>query len=439
MANRQIKTQAAAEPEVHFDTEAARAVTESYAISCSVPCALYAKDGTVLYSISPCRNACETCSRLAEASDTHFDCEKLHSYGAFQSVRFGGRYIYSCPIGYAFFASPILIGGMFDGAIVGGPIRIVADDDFLANDALRLNELPQDVADSIRSSLLAAPQREPRVLDRLSEQLFADAVYIGDSSHELFRRQDEIDQQNLLGDYIARLKMNEKPTAYPVEKEHDLYLAISKGDKATAAPLLNELLGYIYFYSADSVTVRTRITELMVILSRAAILGGANAEQILSISQEYMQDLRAIYSQEELTRWLAGSLNRFTDLVFTMLDVKHSNAMNAAVNYIKAHYGEKLTLEETAEAAGYTPSYFSRIFREEMGCTFKEYLSEYRVERSKHLLLSGNDSISDICSVVGFTDQSYFTKIFRRSTGTTPDKFRKRIRRIDTEKEHGAM
>lgn len=439
MANRHLKTETTASSAVHFDIDAARSVTESFALTSGTPCTLYAKDGTVLRSICPGTDACDTCRRLAEITGTQISCENLHSYGAFQSERFGGRYIYFCPAGFAFFASPILMGGIFDGALVGGPIRIVDDDDFLANDALRLNELSPEISASIRESLLAAPQREPRILDRLSEQLFADAVYIGDSSHELFRKREENEQQNLLGDYIARLKMTEKPVAYPVDKEHDLYLAISKGDKATASILLNELLGYIYFYSPDSDVIRTRITELLVILSRAAILGGANAEQILSISQEYMQDMRVIHTQEELTRWLAASLNRFTDLVFTMLDVKHSNAMNAAVNYIKAHYGEKLTLEETAKAAGYAPSYFSRIFREEMGCTFKDYLAEYRIERSKHLLISGNDSISDICSVVGFPDQSYFTKIFRQYTGTTPDKFRKRTRRIDAEKEFGGI
>ena len=149
--------------------------------------------------------------------------------------------------------------------------------------------------------------------------------------------------------------------------------------------------------------------------------------------------MRALRSQEELTRWLAGSLNRYTNLVFTMLDSKHSNTMRAVTGYIKAHYAEKLTLEEAALQAGYSPSYFSRIFREELGCTFKEYLTAYRIEQSKRLLLSGEDSVSDICSVVGFSDESYFCRIFRERTGTTPDRFRKRIRRIDTEKELGLL
>ena len=51
-------------------------------------------------------------------------------------------------------------------------------------------------------------------------------------------------------------------------------------------------------------------------------------------------------------------------------------------------------------------------------------------------LLSSSASISEICSLVGFNDQSYYCKVFKRLSGVTPDRFRKRSRRIDTEKEY---
>jgi len=425
-------------PDVRFDLSAAKDITDSFSHSCGIHCALYAKDGVLLHAQGIDRSACSLCRKFSAQTGISEDCEKLHSYAAFQSERFGGRYIYFCPIGLAFFASPLIIGGVFEGALAGGPVLIMDMEDFLANDALHLTEISQEAASSLRQVLLTIPRREPRTLDHLSEQLFADAVYIGDSSHELFQRQKEHEQQNMIGDYIARLK-HEPANAYPIDKETELVSAISDGDKTRASTLLNELLGYIYFHTGGPEEIRTRITELMVVLSRAAIQGGANADQILEISSSYMQDIRIIRSQEELTRWLAESLSRYTDLVFTMLDVNHSNALQTAMNYIKSHYAEKLTLEGVAATAGYSPSYFSRIFRDEIGCTFKEYLTEYRIERSKHLLLSGNESITDICSVVGFSDQSYFCKIFRKLTGTTPDRFRKRVRRIDIEKEHGSQ
>ena len=68
---------------------------------------------------------------------------------------------------------------------------------------------------------------------------------------------------------------------------------------------------------------------------------------------------------------------------------------------------------------------------------FKEYINELRIERSKTLLLNQDLTILEVGSVVGFSDQSYYCKMFKRATGVSPDVFRKRVRRINEEKEYG--
>ena len=94
-------------------------------------------------------------------------------------------------------------------------------------------------------------------------------------------------------------------------------------------------------------------------------------------------------------------------------------------------------LEEVAEYVSYSPAYFSHIFRDETGTTFRQYLNALRVEKGKQLLLSTDLTVTEISSLTGFNDQSYFCKIFRKITGVTPDRYRKRNRRIDYEKEYG--
>ena len=424
-------------PAIRFDLAAAREMADHFAIACGVRCALYDADGQLLYEQGEPNAGCAFCRRLSELTGAHFRCEALHGWAAEQARRFGGRYIYSCPTGMAFFASPILMGGAYAGGMVGGPVLLMDTDDFLDNDLLALDRLTPEQAAGVKLLLLCVPQEEPRKLEHLSGQLFAGAVYIGDSSHELFLSRQENTQQNAIGDYIARLKTGENAPTYPMEKEMELTRAIAQGDKAEAGDLLNEILGYIFFYTRSTAEIRTRVMELLVILSRAAVRGGAKMEQIFQLNQQYMQEMQYLDSQEKLTRWLAGSLNRFTSLVFDLVDVKHRSALHDAVDYIKEHYASPLTLEETAARAGYSPAYFSRLFREEMGRTFKEYLNELRVERSKALLLSGDSSILEICTSVGYNDQSYYCKIFRRLTGVSPAVFRKRTRRIDADKEYG--
>lgn len=71
----------------------------------------------------------------------------------------------------------------------------------------------------------------------------------------------------------------------------------------------------------------------------------------------------------------------------------------------------------------------------ELGCGFRTYLNQLRVESSKTMLLSGPASIAEICDACGFEDQSYYCKVFKRIVGVTPDKDRKQSRRIDNSRE----
>ena len=248
---------------------------------------------------------------------------------------------------------------------------------------------------------------------------------------------NESRQQRYIGEYVQELKLSGQAAPYPVEKEQAIISAISRGDKATAAALLNELLGNIFFFSPDPNTIQTRITELLVVLSRASVYSGGSAELIFDTNHRYMQELRQMRSQEDIAHWLAKVLNRYTDLVFDPVDSKHKNIIGKAINYMTLHYAKDITLAELADYVGYSHSHFSKVFKEEMGCGFRVYLNELRVEKSKSLLLAGVASLSEICSMCGFEDQSYYCKVFKKVTGVTPDKFRKQGRHIDNQKEYG--
>lgn len=420
-----------------LDINAAIEAVNSFSHTSGVNCALLDSRGVLVHECGPEASACAACARMCKRLGCSFGCEGLHSFAARQSERFGGRYIYFCPVGMAFFASPILSGSVYSGALVGGPVLIMDTEDILAGDIFAKMELSQEQLDEAAEALSTVPATTPSRLDQLSGQLFVNSVYISDSSHELFVIRDMHKQQNYISTYISTLKVVEAETKYPIEKENELFTSISQGDSITAARLLNELLGHIFFYTSGTEEIYTRITELLVILSRAAINGGANPEQILEISQQYMKDMQSISNHEELTHWLAGSLSRFMRHVFDMMDVKHTEAMHKVKEYMNTNFSRRITLEEAAALVGYSPAYFSRIFKEEMGLTFKEALNNIRIEKSKHLLLSSSASISDICSMVGFNDQSYYCKVFKRLSGVTPDRFRKRSRRIDPDKEFG--
>ena len=79
-----------------------------------------------------------------------------------------------------------------------------------------------------------------------------------------------------------------------------------------------------------------------------------------------------------------------------------------------------------------SPYYFSRIFKEETGKNFVEYLTGVRMERAKELLKEGRCSIKEICCMTGYSEPNYFSRTFKKNMGITPTeysrKFSKNIR-----------
>ena len=96
------------------------------------------------------------------------------------------------------------------------------------------------------------------------------------------------------------------------------------------------------------------------------------------------------------------------------------------LSYIESHCHEKLTLQDLAERCFYTPSYFSRLFKETYSMTLTEYITKARIDKSIELLKKGEVSVDDVCYAVGFTDKTRFYRYFREHTGLTPAEYRKK-------------
>ncbi len=98
--------------------------------------------------------------------------------------------------------------------------------------------------------------------------------------------------------------------------------------------------------------------------------------------------------------------------------------LHRAIDYIKAHYCEDLTLEEVASQADMNPTYFSTCFKKYMGVGFIHYMMELRMHRARKLLKEEDKKICEIARMLGFGDTRYFAKIFKRYAGVTPSEYR---------------
>jgi AraC family transcriptional regulator, transcriptional activator of pobA len=93
-------------------------------------------------------------------------------------------------------------------------------------------------------------------------------------------------------------------------------------------------------------------------------------------------------------------------------------------DFVSANYADKITLSQAATLASLSKPQFTRVFKKVAGMTFVDYLNHMRITQASRLLRESRHTIAEIASLVGFTDQSYLTRQFRRSFGCSPRQFR---------------
>jgi len=413
-----------------FDFENAKRCVDAYSISTGMNCIIIGRHGETLYTACGGRNLCMFCKIIANTECRRQTCANAHLYGSYQSERFGGKYVFFCPMGLIHWASPIVSGGVMKAAVLGGPVHMVDPDDFIIEEIMQKNDINLDFCGDAKLYIKQVPVVKPDVVNSLSELLFITAVHISDIQPSRYMEDRETqEQQSRISDYIRYIKTmggdEESQSAYPIDKEKELLSLIALGDKPGAQKVLNEIFGHIFFATGGNFEViKARVLELIVLLSRAALEGGADVEQIFGLNYKYLNEIHNFRTVEELTYWLSKIMARFTDLVFNLTDVKHVDVIYKAVDYIKRNYMKKITLEEVASHVYLSPSYFSKIFKEELKVNFNTYLNNVRIEMSKKLLMDDSIVLVDLSNLVGFEDQSYFSKVFKKITGVSPGKYR---------------
>ncbi len=367
---------------------------------------------TFLDQSGECGTFCQRCSQYNQMR------LYTHCYGCSEAYRWNGKYIYYCPLGLVFVASSVSDEtGNLAGGLVAGPI-------IMGNMQDTLQELP---CGEMAPQLAELPEMTTRRVTDLAEVLAAVTAAVSGIPHSKAGK-FVYEQERLLNaiyDVKERYVSHDGEMPYPIESEKKLQALIRSRDKAGSRELLNELLGEIFFLSNFNLDeIKARVMELVVLISRASIDAGADVQEIFGFNNEYIQKIEQFTSIEELSVWLTGIMHRFIDYTFDFSRIKHIDAVYKTMEYVRANYDKKLSLDEIARNAFLSKAYLSSIFKEEIGESLTNYINRVRIEKSKVLLLDKEVSLIDIANLCGFEDQSYFTRVFKKMVGISPKKYR---------------
>ena len=223
-------------------------------------------------------------------------------------------------------------------------------------------------------------------------------------------------------------------TAYNSEIRH--YGMISSGDvdglnkfielrKKNKGQPVNGRKGVL---SKDSLTNEKYHAVIMTaLISRFCIEAGMDIAESYTLSDIYITKVDAANSEEEV--WaLCDEISmaycvRMRDLAKNKVVSKY---VVLAIDYIRAHVQEPLSVEQVANALSVNSSYLSKLFKNEMGKSVSEYIRDSKIEIAENMLRHLDDTSLQIANYLGFSSQSHFIQVFRKQTGMTPEEYRKK-------------
>ena len=390
---------------------------------------------------------CNFCKLIQSSSEGEKRCFKSFSDGALKSAEYGFPYISRCPAGIIEWAAPFLFEGEFLGCFISGGILMRKPDSSFLKEIKKV-----DKTLGLEESQLEEILKRIKIVSEKKVKAAADILHVMTNYltkmelTDIKLRQEKYIQQARISEEIQSIKRNELELLekeeknensfisvsllYPLETERELLRRVRLGDKEGAKEVLNEILGKILFKNAGQTElIRARLLELAVVLSRAAVEGTADLEMILGLNFEYIQELGKIKSIEELCIWVVKVLDRFTESVYENRNIKNVDIIRKTREFIRTNYKKKIKLADISKAIYLSPFYLSHIFKKETGSTLLEYLTKVRIEETKRLLENTQWTATRIAFEAGFSDQSYFCKVFKKIEGISPSDYRKGIKR----------
>ncbi|MBQ3273947.1 MAG: helix-turn-helix domain-containing protein [Christensenellaceae bacterium] len=367
---------------------------------------------------------CAVCKKFRGGSSIKADCPAMMEFSCRQSLQWGGKYESLCPISLAFI-STLLFDQDVNLGLYFGPFLMMEPDDFITEDIV--SHFSEDTREEVIKEVANIPYIEASKVSSYSDMMYIISSYATQrNALEINILERAYHNQRQQFDYITT-EEDDRKKEYPMETENMLMKCISDGNRRGAQAELNKLMSRIFLNSGGDVrVVKVRVTELLGLLSRAAIRGGANTEQIFTMNEQYLSSLFDKKDLSELNEWLTDVLVTYTNCVFDSESGAHSEMILRVINYMRDNYMKKLRLDDIANYAGVSKSYISRIFKKEMGCHIIDYLNKIRVDNARVLILEKDMSIFDVSYVCGFEEQTYFSKVFKKYTGVSPGKFRDR-------------
>ncbi len=209
---------------------------------------------------------------------------------------------------------------------------------------------------------------------------------------------------------------------YPLEITNSLKNSICSSDTEKIQKASKSFLEYFAKHNFDSYNVRQAflktyymISDLLVDFDKGLFEQLKNSN-ILRLMGEALTKVELETAYLDMIRLLTGQKVKREDI--------SNYTIKKAINYIREHYQESITLEEVSRKLEITPEYLSTLFNRVMEINFSTFLKQFRVSHAKRLLKGTDLKIYEVSEKVGYGDPKYFMRVFKEVQGISPGEYR---------------
>lgn len=139
---------------------------------------------------------------------------------------------------------------------------------------------------------------------------------------------------------------------------------------------------------------------------------------------DIFRQIETAESLSELQKNMFSSLNHLIGEIVQSASDREDYMIQAALDYIHRNYNDCITLNDTAAHVYLNKNYFSTLFKNKVGTTFREYLRDYRIKEAVKLIRDSDMKIYEIAQMVGYNDSAHFIRAFKEVTGKSPSAYK---------------
>lgn len=212
---------------------------------------------------------------------------------------------------------------------------------------------------------------------------------------------------------------------YPTAMENEMVQDIRSGKKEKITEAGKAFSEQVILSRATPECIRNYTLRFLMGIARVAgeMRGDANQEEEL---RYMMESIRSSHTQKELQYQFQKVVNQAIAWNEENEEkITENGIVLNAIAYIREHYMEPIGLSDVAQCCNVSPEYLSRIFKEETGVKFVDFLANFRISVGKRMLATGNYKVAEVAEAAGFSDQKYFQKVFKKICGISPAEYKK--------------